>query len=204
MKLYFSPFACSFAAHSLALEAGIDLDLQQVDLRTKMLEGGGDFRDISPKGKVPALVLHDGAVLTESIAVLSYIADLKSELNLAPPVGSLARVQMLEWLSYVGSELHKGIFYPIFWLDKHHADVARKSVPGRLQYLSNHLKDKDYLVGAHFTAADAYLGWWLILAPRAGIELNSFPILNDYHKRCTSRPSIAAAIAKEEAVSKKS
>jgi len=108
MKLYFSPFACSFAAHSLALEAGIDLDLQQVDLRTKTLKGAGDFRDISPKGKVPALVLDDGTVLTENIAVLSYIADLKPGLNLAPPVGSLARVQMLEWLSYVGSELFHG------------------------------------------------------------------------------------------------
>ena len=203
MKLYFSPFACSFAAHSLALEAGLDIDLQQVNLRTTTLEGGGDFRDISPKGKVPALVLDDGTVLTESIAVLSYIADLKPEPNLAPAAGSLERVQMLEWLSYVGSELHKGIFYPIFWLDKPHTEAARKSAPARLQYLSDHLKDKDYLVGSHFTAADAYLGWWLILAPRAGIDVEPFPILKDYHKRCTSRPSIAAAIAKEKAVSAK-
>ena len=200
MKLYFSPFACSFAAHSLALEAGIDFDLYQVDLRTKTLKNGSDFRTISPKGKVPALVLDDGTVLTESIAVLSYIADLKPELNLTPPTGSLERVQMLEWLSYIGSELHKGIFYPIFWLDDHHAQTARKSVTSQLQYLTDHLKDKDYLLGAQFTAADAYLGWWLILAPRAGIELDAFPILKDYHQRCTSRRGIAAAIAREESL----
>jgi len=150
---------------------------------------------------VPALVLDDGTVLTESIAVLSYIADLKPELNLAPAAGSLERVQMLEWLSYIGSELHKGIFYPIFWLDKHHAEAARKSARNRLQYLSDHLIDKEYIVGPHFTAADAYLGWWLILAPRAGVDVEPFPILKDYRKRFTSRPGIAAAIAREEAVS---
>ena len=57
MKLYYSPGACSLSPHIVAREAGIAIDLQKVDLKTKQLAAGGDFNQVSTKGYVPLLEL---------------------------------------------------------------------------------------------------------------------------------------------------
>ena len=74
MKLYYSPGACSLASHIALLEAGLDFELERVDLRSKLTETGQDFNTINTKGYVPALVLDSGDVVTESAAVLDWIA----------------------------------------------------------------------------------------------------------------------------------
>jgi glutathione S-transferase len=74
MKLYYCPLACSLADHIALREAGFAFDLERVDLKTHTTETGADFRDISAKGYVPALVLESGEMLTENVAVLDWIA----------------------------------------------------------------------------------------------------------------------------------
>ena len=66
MKLYYAPGACSLADHIALNEADIKFELVKVDLKTHKLEDGGSFRDINPKGYVPALELDDGEVLVQS------------------------------------------------------------------------------------------------------------------------------------------
>ena len=75
MKLYLTPGTCSMASNIALHEAGIKFDIAKVDKRTKRVDGV-DFLTINPKGYVPALQLDDGQVLTENVAVLSYISDL--------------------------------------------------------------------------------------------------------------------------------
>src|SRR5688572_14519175 len=72
MKLYYAPGACSLAPHIVACEAGLDLQLEKVDIGTKKTASGKDFLAVNPKGYVPALELDGGEVLTEGPAVMQY------------------------------------------------------------------------------------------------------------------------------------
>ena len=113
MKLFYSPGACSLSPHIVLREIWLDFNLEKVDLAKKKTELGTDYLTINPKGKVPALLLDDGSLLTEGVAIVQYLADQLPSCNLIPPVGSLLRYHTIEWLSYISTELHKG-FTPLF------------------------------------------------------------------------------------------
>ena len=116
LQLYFWPMACSLAARIALLEAGVDARYRVAHLwNKKVLDDDSDFRDVSPKGAVPVLVLENGDRLTENAAVLQYIADLRPELGLAPPPGDSDRYRLQEWLSFVATEIHKGFLFPMYW-----------------------------------------------------------------------------------------
>jgi len=113
MKLYYAPGACSLAPHIVAREAGLDLDLVKVDLKSHTTGNGGDFYAVNGKGYVPALELDDGQLLTEAATVLQYLADRNPGSGLAPAFGTMERYRLMEWLTFVSSELHKG-FGPLW------------------------------------------------------------------------------------------
>ena len=105
--LYYTPGACSLSPHIVLREAGLDFELERVDLAAKKTETGADYRAVNPKGYVPALRLDDGQVLTEGAAIVQYLADKRPDARLAPPAGTLERVRLQEHLNFVASELHK-------------------------------------------------------------------------------------------------
>ena len=107
MKLYYSPFACSLAAHIVCREAGLDYELARTELSSKRVEGGGDLHAINPMGQVPTLVTDDGHTLVENGAVLTYLADRVPQRALAPARDAFARYELTRWLSFVGTEIHK-------------------------------------------------------------------------------------------------
>ena len=113
MKLYYSPGACSLSPHIVLREAGFDFSIERVNLRDRRTESGQDFAEINPKGYVPALVLDNGELLTEGPAIVQYLADQAPEKGLLPPVGTLERARVQEWLTFIGTELHKS-FSPLF------------------------------------------------------------------------------------------
>src|ERR1700691_769136 len=98
MKLYFSPGACSLSPHIVIREAGIEADLEQVDLKTKKTKSGADFTAVNPKDQVPTLVLDSGKTLTEGPAIVQYLADQKPQSGLAPQNGTFERYRLQEWL----------------------------------------------------------------------------------------------------------
>lgn len=197
MLLYYAPYACSMAARILAAEAGAAFDLVRVEIGGGgRLRDGTDFRAVNPKGQVPTLVLGDGERLTESGAVLPYLADRAPDAGLMGR-DPMARYRVHEWLGFIGAELHKGIFYPIFWFDEHHKATARANAPAKLAVVDAHLAGRDWLVGEGFTAADAYMAWWLFLAPRAGLDLAPHAALSAYRERVFARTSVADIIADE-------
>ena len=198
MKLYFSPGACSLSPHIVLLEAGLEFTLESVDLRGKQTAGGADFLAINPKGYVPALELKDGTVLTEGAAIVQFIADLAPDLQLAPANGTLERYRLMEWLSFISTEVHKN-FGPLFTptATEDMKAAARASLTRRLGWTAQQLADRDYLMGARFTVADAYLFTVLNWAAFVQFDLSAWPVLGAYQQRVAARPAVQRALREE-------
>jgi glutathione S-transferase len=199
MKLYYSPGACSQAVHIALREAGIALDLAKVDLATHQLEDGADYLAINPRGYVPLLQLGDGSRHTEVAALLQYVGDLAPASGLMPPAGSGGRFEVIKWLTFVSSELHK-VFSPWLW-HKETADSTRQACKDKLALrfaeLDNLLGQRQHLAGDTFTAADAYAFTILSWAPMLGMSLKAYPQLQAYLARIAQRPAVHAALVAE-------
>ena len=198
MKLYYSPGACSLSPHIALLEAGLRYDLVKVDLRAKKLENGDDYLKINPKGQVPALALDSGELVTEGPVIVQMIADKASGKNLAPARDSAERYKLLEWLNFVGTELHKNfgpMFSPILSDDA--KAFFKDRVMGKFKYLDGVLAGHDYLMGKQFTVADGYLFTMLCWADRMKFDLSALPNLLAYKARVAARPMVQEALSKE-------
>ena len=159
MKLYYSPGACSLAAHIILNEINVDFDLERVDLKTHKTAKGVDYYEINPKGYVPALEINPGLILTETVAILPFLAQHDPKQDLIPPSG-LGRAKVLEWLGYLNSELHDA--YAVFFGAPLTADEKVKAyadIDRLLKYIDHAIaeSDCDYLVDDNFGPADAYL-----------------------------------------------
>jgi glutathione S-transferase len=199
LQLYFYPHACSLASRIALLEAGVEARYHLTDIFTKkVVDSGAAFLDVAPKGAVPVLVLDSGETLTESAAVLQYIADLKPELGLAPPQNHPDRYRLQEWLSFVGTEIHKAFLFPTFWYDNDAAKAAaRQRISQNVTIVADHLKTRRYVIGDRFTVMDGYLAWALSLLKFGGVELGQWPTLAAYLARMQERPAIKTAFALE-------
>ncbi|WP_454646090.1 glutathione binding-like protein [Bradyrhizobium liaoningense] len=204
LQLYFFPMACSLSSRTALMEAGIEAQYHLAHIWTKqVVDDGSDFRDLSPKGAVPVLVLENGERLTESAAVLQYIADMKPEARLAPPPGDFDRYRLQEWLSFIGAEIHKAFLFPTFWYkDDGSLAKPRERIAQTLSVPAAHLADREFLVGNGFTVADAHLTWALLLLRPAGIDITQWPSLSAYLERMQARPAMRSAIATEIALRK--
>jgi glutathione S-transferase len=125
MKLYAHPMSCSLAPHVSLLQVGVRFELVWVDF-DKRTEGGRDYYSIASKGQYPVLQFGDGAILTELAAILQWIADQAPHSGLAPAHGSMERARLQEWLCYIGTEIHKQVFWTYFNADKQ-SDVPADS-----------------------------------------------------------------------------
>ena len=197
MQLYFAPLACSIATRVALYEAGAQATFTQVDSKTKRTLDGDDYRQVHSLGLVPVLRTDDGELLSENAAVLQYVAERFPEANLAP-TDPRGRVRLHEWLCYIGTELHKGIFAPL--LDPKAPDGARayamEKSASRLDHVEHHLTGRDFLLD-HFTVADAYLAIVLTWTQVTPIDLSSRPAITAYLARVRARPAFARALAEE-------
>lgn len=198
MKLYYSPGACSLSPHIALLEAGLPYDLVKVDLRAKKTESGDDYLAVNPKGQVPALKLESGELVTEGPVIVQMIADKAADKSLAPARDSAERYKLLEWLTYINSEVHKSfgpMFSPVL------ADDAkaffRDRVMGKFKYVDGQLAGRDYLMGKQFTVADGYLFTMLRWAEAMKFDLSAMPNLVAYRDRVAARPKVQEALSKE-------
>ncbi len=200
MKLYFSPGACSLSPHIVLRELGLPFDLVKVDLAAKKTSDGDDFKAINPKGYVPVIRTDDGHVLTEGPAMVQYLADRKPEAKLAPANGTFARYQLQEWLNFVSTEIHK-TFSPLF--NSAMPDAAKEIYVAKLKQrfaeLNAVLAKQDFLMGAHFSVADAYLYTVLRWSAHFKIDLNAWPALAKYFARVDARPAVKVALDAEAA-----
>jgi glutathione S-transferase len=204
LQLYFYPMACSLASRIALMEAGIEAHYRLAHIwNKKVLDDDSDFLTVSSKGAVPVLVLENGERLTETAAVLQYIADLRPESGLAPPHADPDRYRLQEWLSFVGTEIHKAFLFPTFWYkDDASKASARERIGQSVSVAAVHLANRDYLVGDRFTVADAHLAWSLTLLGHGGVDVKQWPSLVAYRDRIQARPQVKAAIGIEKALLK--
>jgi glutathione S-transferase len=201
MEIYFSPLACSMTSRIALYEAKADARFVEVDTAAKRTKDeDADYLAINPLGLVPALRTDDGAVITENAAILQYLAEHFPDAALAPR-GGIERTRLQQWLSFIGTELHKAVFNPL--LDRKAPEGAKEFAIGksqlRLDIVARHLEGRDFLLD-RFSVADAYLvtvlGWTAVVP----IDLARWPVLASYVARLRTRPSVARAIAEEGAL----
>lgn len=197
MKLYYSPGACSLSPHIVLREAGHKFELEKVDLKSKKTEFGKDYNTINAKSAVPFLVLDTGEGLSEGPAIVQYLADLKPEAGLAPKSGTLERARLHEWLNYISTELHK-TFSPLFNpISPETTTHAQAKLAAQFPFIAGQLKDKQYLLGDHFSVADAYLFTVLNWTNYVKIDLSPWPVLVEYQKRVAARPKVLETLKAE-------
>ena len=199
MKLYFSPGACSLSPHIALIEAGLPYTLELASTKTHQLKDGTDFYTINPLGYVPVLELDNGQRLREGQAIVQYIADQAPASKLAPANGTFERYQLQEWLTFIGTEVHKN-FSPLFNPNMPDVakDMARAQLLKRLTWVDQQLANQDFLMGNQFTVADGYLftvcGW----IDFAKIDVAHLGNLAKFLSRVGDRPSVQKAIAEEK------
>jgi glutathione S-transferase len=198
MKLYYSPGACSLSPHIALHEAGLTFEAIAAPTKTHKLADGTDYYSINPLGYVPLLVLDDGRQLREGPAIVQYIADQAPEKQLAPVAGSFERYKLQEWLTFIGTELHKG-FSPLFTpgMPEEVKTAALTRLSARLQWVQGELAERPYLMGQQFTVADAYLftvvGWSRLVR----LDISALPRLGEFMARMRGRPAVQAALRAE-------
>ena len=198
MKLFYKPGACSLASHIALSEVGATFDIEKVDTEAGKTETGRDFKAVNPKGYVPALELDADTILTEGPSILQFIADRHPDANLIAEAGTVERTRVVEYLNYVGSELHKA-FSPLFNPSASDADkeTAKVTVASKLDYVETLLAGKEYLMGAQFTVADAYLSVVCNWTNFVGIDLEKWPHVKAFVGRVFARPAAQKALKAE-------
>lgn len=198
MKLYYAPGACSLAVHIALRETGTRFDAVAVDLARHVTADGADFFAISPRGYVPALQFDDGSVHTEVASLLQYVADLDPAQALIGAPGSARRLAVVEWLSFIGTELHKA-FSPWLWLKEtpeHTRRAVRSRLATRLAELDARLATQEFLAGA-YSVADAYAFTIVSWAKLLMLPLTPYPQLKAYLARVAQRPRVQDALRAE-------
>jgi glutathione S-transferase len=199
MKLYYSPGACSLSPHIVLREAGLAFELVLASTKTHKLQDGTDYYGINPLGYVPMLELDDGTRLREGPAIVQYVADQAPAKNLAPANGTLPRYRLQEWLTFIGTEIHK-TFSPLFSpaTPEDAKGMFRDKLVSRFEFVDKQLEGKDYVMGDNFTVADAYLFVVTRWTQPMNIDIARFKNLTAHNKRVEARPAVQEALKAEK------
>lgn len=202
MKLFYAPGACSLASHITLEELGLPYEA----VRLNLMEGEQrkpEYLALNPKGRVPALATEQG-VLTESPAILVYLAGLKPDADLLP-ADPWARGQAVSFLVWCSGTVHgigfAGLFRAARFASSEagQADVkatARETVLAGMTDIEARYQGKDWLFGA-FGVADLYPVIFRRWAARVGLDIAAYPNLAGLAARLAARPAAARVIARE-------
>ena len=198
LTLFHSPNTRSSGALILLEELGADYALHVLDMKAGEQRQAA-YLAINPMGKVPA-VMHNGALVTEQVAVFLYLADLYPEAGLAPAIGDPLRGPYLRWLAFYGS-----CFEPALVDRAMQREPAAASTSPYGDYdtmlgtLTRQLAPGPYLLGEKFTAADVLWGTALTWTTMFKL-VPELPVLKTYMERVNARPAVARARAKDAAL----
>jgi glutathione S-transferase len=199
MKLYYSPGACSLSPHIVLREAGLAFEPVLASTKTHKLQDGSDYYGINPLGYVPMLELDDGTRLREGPAIVQYLADQVPNKNLAPANGTLPRYRLQEWLTFIGTEIHK-TFSPLFnpATPEEAKGQFREKLASRFEFVDKQLEGREYVMGDHFTVADAYLYVVTRWTKPMNIDISRLKNLSAHNARIDARPAVQEALKVEK------
>lgn len=199
MKLYYMPGACPLATHIVLEWAGQPYETQAVP-RDKLKEP--EFLALNPVGSVP--VLTDGdLVLTQSAAILEYVAEKHPEAGLMPQ-DIKARAETRRWLGFVNADLHKS-FGLVFGKAAYTSDTACQEqlvAGGKAQamrlfgIIDKQLEGKQWVTGTR-SVVDAYLYTVTRWALAVKMDLSGFSNLMAFFNRMNADAGVKAAVAAE-------
>lgn len=201
--LYYARHTCSLASHIALEEAGADYALQRIDFATAE-QTRPEFLAVNPKAKVPALGTPQG-VLTETPAMLAYIAQCFPAAGLAPLDDPFAFAEVQAFNSYLCATLHVAHAHRMRgyrWADDDAAiDAMRRKVPEAVgacyDVIESHMFRGPWVMGAAYSIADPYLftiAQWL---EDDGVDPDRVPRVADHRQRMRERPAVRTAIAAE-------
>lgn len=203
LTLYFSPGACSMAPHIALEEAGAGFETRAISL-SKGQHRTPDYLRINPNGQVPTLIV-DGNVLTENVAILTWIAEQYPAARLLP-TEPWERIQALSYLGRLTSDVHKG-FAPLFRPQAYVGDQTardefvknvRAMVSDRMAALDARLAGREYALG-RFSAVDCYLYVFFAWAGFLGLDTASWRDYAKHYERMNARPAVQHMRARESA-----
>lgn len=193
MKLYWAPQTRSARALWMLEEVGVDYELQLVDIRATDRQDSDEFLAASPMAKVPALV--DGEVrMSESAAICLYVADRYCQGTLAPALDDPQRGQFLYWLMYTPAVIEPAMAEKFNEVEPAPQRSGWGSFDLMVGTLEDGIRDKEWILGEQFTAADVMLGSSVVFL-RAFDMLPESELLGDYADRCLARPAYAKVMA---------
>lgn len=209
IALYFSPKACSLASHIALEESGLPYRVVDVNIRAS-LNRSPEYLALNSSGTVPALDI-DGAILTESQAILTYIADLVPERELLPRTGSLARARAHQWMNLISSSLHvafRSIFRPQAYSGSSEAgihavrDQGLVNLESTMALIEKRLGTSTYTIGEHFTVVDAYLFVFYLwrFDDRLSRPLSPCPRYEALAGRIWERKTVQKVVARERLI----
>jgi glutathione S-transferase len=201
LKLFYAPGTCALASRIALLDAGADHEVVKVDL-AQGAQRAPDYLAINPKGRVPALVTDKG-VLTETPAILAYIAQTFPAAGLAPLDDPFEFARLQAFNSYLCSTVHVNHAHGrrgARWADDQSSfDDMKRKVPETMAAAAA-LIERDYfegpwVMGEAYTIADPYLftieGW----LKGDGVDIADYPVLADHYRRMSERDSVRRALA---------
>ena len=199
MRLFYAPGTISIAVAITLYETGLPFDLVPGNFKEGE-QTKAPFLTLNPKGRVPALET-EGMYLTETGAVLDYIASLAPQAGLVPS-DPLDAAHMRGVMYFLASTMHVNHAHRVRgsrWADRpeSHADMKTR-VAGNMaenaRYVASHCLRGDYVVGAEFSLADPYLFVVCSWLEGDGVDLSEHPQISAFLSRMAERPSVQKAI----------
>jgi glutathione S-transferase len=203
LTLYYAPNTCSLASHIALEDVGAEYELRRIDFRTTE-QRSTDYLRINPKARVPALATSRG-VLTETPAMLVFIAQSYPGATLAPLEDPFAFAELQSFNSYLCSTVHVAHAHRMRgyrWADEQtsFADMKRKvpqSVAGCFALIEGTLLKGPWVMGDRYTIADPYLFTLAQWLEADGVDVSRLPRVIEHRSRMAERPSVIKAIAEE-------
>lgn len=203
--LYYAPNTCALATHIALLDAGAEYELKRIDF-SKSQQQSPEYLAINPKARVPAMVTPRG-ILTETPALLAFVAQSFPEAKLAPLDDPFAFAQLQEFNSYLCSTVHVAHAHRVRgyrWADDPAAiEAMKKKVPQSVgacfELIEREMLKGPWVMGDAYTIADPYLftiAQWL---EADGVDASRLPRVMDHRSRMMERPNVKRALEEEHA-----
>lgn len=205
MKLYYTPEACSMASHICLEETGAPYESYAVDMgRTE--QQSPEYLKINKRGQVPVLVV-DGQVITENLAIQNFIAKTFPEARLAP-TDVLGETRWLSTLAWISNSVHPSAkhisrtYY--FTTDETAYDSIREASRATLwkyfNEIDQNLADKPWMMGEQYTTADPYTLAFFSAGKRFGFPVKELKHYQAWKQRMLERPAVQTVLKREQSV----